>query len=232
MKLTNTQIQELYKFTRKHYVEHYDVQTELVDHLANDIEEIWVAQPLLSFEGARDKSFKKFGVFGFMNVVEAKQKQLSKRYNKIIWKFMKEWFSLPKIILTFAIFMLFYTLLSLQINEFYFLGIMMILAIIDVFLASKLTKRAKKRFLEKNKKFLLEEIIFRTGAFSSLLIFSNFFHFSSLIDEVTSVFGKVLIASLVTLAIIYSYISLIVIPEKAEELLEETYPEYKLAKSL
>lgn len=41
MKLTPEQIQELYKFTRQHYVEHYDVQTELVDHLANDIEQIW-----------------------------------------------------------------------------------------------------------------------------------------------------------------------------------------------
>ena len=38
MKLTEEQIQQLYKFTRQHYVEHYDVQTELVDHLANDIE--------------------------------------------------------------------------------------------------------------------------------------------------------------------------------------------------
>jgi len=39
MKLTKNQIDELYKFTRKHYVYHYDVQSELVDHLANDIEE-------------------------------------------------------------------------------------------------------------------------------------------------------------------------------------------------
>jgi hypothetical protein len=49
MKLTETHIQELYKFTRKHYVYFYDVQSELVDHLANDIEDIWKAQPNLSF---------------------------------------------------------------------------------------------------------------------------------------------------------------------------------------
>ena len=41
MELTKNQIDELYKFTRKHYVYHYDVQSELVDHLANDIENIW-----------------------------------------------------------------------------------------------------------------------------------------------------------------------------------------------
>ncbi len=39
MKLTEAQIEELYAFTRKKYVEHYDVQTELVDHLATSIEE-------------------------------------------------------------------------------------------------------------------------------------------------------------------------------------------------
>ena len=46
MKLTKEQIQQLYKFTRQHYVEYYDVQTELVDHLANDIEQIWIAQQI------------------------------------------------------------------------------------------------------------------------------------------------------------------------------------------
>ena len=90
MKLTDNNISELYKFTRKHFVEHYDVQTELVDHLANDIEAIWEENPNLSFEKARDKSFKKFGVFGFMNVVEEKHKQVGKRYRKVLWTLFKE----------------------------------------------------------------------------------------------------------------------------------------------
>ena len=79
MKLTAEQIQQLYKFTRQHYVEHYDMQTELVDHLANDIEQIWQEQPKLSFEQARDMSFKKFGVFGFMDVVGERAKVLNKK---------------------------------------------------------------------------------------------------------------------------------------------------------
>ena len=75
MKLTETNIEDLYKFTRQHYVYFYDVQTELVDHLANDIENIWIEKPNLSFEQARDTSFKKFGIFGFMDVIESRQKQ-------------------------------------------------------------------------------------------------------------------------------------------------------------
>ena len=74
MKLTQKQIQNLYKFTRQHYVYWYDLQSELVDHLANDIEDIWKKEPNLSFEKAKEKAFKKFGIFGFMDVIEKKTK--------------------------------------------------------------------------------------------------------------------------------------------------------------
>ena len=73
---------------------HYDLQTELVDHLANDIEAVWEENSNLSFNKARDLSFKKFGVFGFMDVVSERQKIMNKRYMKILWSFAKEWFTL------------------------------------------------------------------------------------------------------------------------------------------
>ena len=232
MKLTAPHIEELYKFTRKHFVEHYDVQSELVDHLANDIEEIWEVKPQLSFQEARDMSFKKFGIFGFMDVISAKQKQLSKKYTKILWRFMKQWFTIPKIFLTLLIFTVFYTLLDLKVNENIFLSLMLCLASVDVFFAHKLVKKTKKRFKEKERKYMLEEMIFRTGAFNSIIIFSNFFQLSHFMDNILSVWAKCLLAGLITLAIIFSYITLIVIPQKAEELLEETYPEYKMVKNL
>ncbi len=112
MKLTENHIKQLYKFTREHFVYHYDVQTELVDHLANDIEQTWEAKPQLTFEQARDVSFKKFGVFGFMNVVDKKQKAMGKKYWKIILQFAKDWFQLPKIVATFAIFSLLFQCLD------------------------------------------------------------------------------------------------------------------------
>lgn len=232
MQLTQNHIDELYKFTRKHYVEHYDVQTELVDHLANDIEEIWETQPHLSFEQARDKSFKKFGIFGFMDVVDAKQKQLSKRYYKILFTRMKEWFSIPKIIITATIFIFFYFLMSLNISSIYLSGLMIVLAIIDAFLAQKLNNKAKNNFKEKGKKYLLEDLIYRVSAFSSIIVFSNIFHLSNFLKHSDSIYFKIIISTLITVAILYSYVALIIIPKKAEELLQETYPEYKMIKNL
>jgi hypothetical protein len=211
MKLTKTHIAELYKFTRKHYVYHYDVQTELVDHLANDIEVIWEVQPHLSFQEACDKSFK----------------QLSKRYTKVLLKFMKEWLSIPKLFLTLLIFTFFYILVGFKINENVIDVFLILLTIIQIFLASKLIKKANKRFKDKKRKYLLEEMIFRTGSLNSILLFSSFLQFSNFSNGITSLWGKCFFSGLITVAIIFSYVSLIIVPQKAEALLQENYPEYK-----
>ncbi|MGY0408553.1 MAG: hypothetical protein ACWIPJ_09410 [Polaribacter sp.] len=232
MKLTQTQIQKLYKFTRKHYVEHFDVQTELVDHLANDIEEIWKENPILSFEEARDKSFKKFGIFGFMEVIEAKQKQLEKRYYKILWRYVKEWFTVLKISVTAVIFMVLFLLTSSKLSKFFFVGIVLILSAVDIILVHQLTRKSKKRLQQKNKKWLLESIIFRTGSSSSGVLFCVFFQISLHVRTGIPMYAKLLLSGFITFAIIYSYVTLVIIPKKAEELLEETYPEYKLSRTL
>ena len=83
MKVNESQIIELYTFVQNHFVIWYDLQSELVDHLANDIESIWQEQPNLSYEEARDRAFKKFGVFGFMMVVDQRQKSMGKRIEGI-----------------------------------------------------------------------------------------------------------------------------------------------------
>jgi len=231
MKLTPEQIQELYKFTRQHYVYHYDVQTELVDHLANDIEQIWEEQPNLSFGRARDISFKKFGVFGFMDVIEEKQKAMNKRYRKILLRFVKEWFVLPKIILTGLIFMVFFTVLQLTLAKEIILGSLFLLAFVDMFYLIKNRKKGKKRKRKKEKIFLLEAMIGETRNGFSFLMVVNVFNLINLSDlnfSTLSVYWILLMSVCLTLICIVFYIIGFVMPKKAEELLIEAYPEYKL----
>ncbi len=154
MKLTETQIAELYKFTRIHFVEHYDVQTELVDHLANDIESLWQETPNVSLEEARDKSFKKFGVFGFMDVIEAKQKQMNKRYWKIILRFAKEWFTLPKVVTTTLVFLSIFFFLKIQFSEYILLGTLFIFVVFDLINQFRNRKTQKEKRQKKEKIFL------------------------------------------------------------------------------
>lgn len=232
MKLTETQIQALYKFTRQHYVYHYDVQSELVDHLANDIEQIWVAEPHLSFEQARDKSFKKFGVFGFMDFIESKQKQMNKRYWKIIWRFMKEWFAIPKVILTLFIFISIFLLLRIPFADYIILGLLVCAMIVELIAVYKIRKKKKKN---KEKTFLLEAMIRTSKNGYSGLIFVNIFNFANLTRtdfSQYSIYIQIGFAIVFTLLIILFQVSHYVLPQKAEELLQEIYPEYKFVKNM
>lgn len=235
MKLTASQIENLYKFTRQHYVYHYDVQSELVDHLANDIEDIWVIQPALSFEEARDKSFKKFGIFGFMDVIEAKQKQMNKRYWKILLRFVKEWFTLPKITITVLIFLSVLGLIQIPIADYIILGALSIGVISEVFMIYKIRKQHKEKEKNNEKIFLLEDMIGSTKYGYTGFVFINLFNFINLSRfdfSGLALHWQFLISAIITLLIILFYVSNYVIPEKAEELLQETYPEYKLVKNL
>ncbi|PQJ68901.1 hypothetical protein [Polaribacter butkevichii] len=232
MQLTQSHIEELYKFTRKHYVYHYDVQTELVDHLANDIESIWVAQPQLSFDDARDASFKKFGIFGFMDVVESRQKAMNKRYWKIILRFAKEWFTVPKIVVTSAIFLTFYLALSLPFSIYVLMAAILGLAIHEMIKTAITRRKHKIKVKKKENIFLLEAMIGETRSTFTLITFVNLFNIINLtqIDFNTlNNYWLLFIAALATFFAITSYITSIIIPQKAEELLRETYPEYKIS---
>lgn len=227
--LTENQIQELYVFTRQHFVEHYDLQTELVDHLANDIEHMWLENPKLSFEDAKNKAFKKFGIFGFMDAIEQKQRAIGKRYRKVLWQYVKQWFQLPKVITTFMIFLFFYTTIQGKVGKYVFIASIIVLVSIEFYYAFKLKKVAKQRFKANGKKWMLEEMIFNAAAMGNILVCSNVPNFLNYVlkDSVTQM-QAMLIALFLTITVIYSYVTLFVLPAKADELLNAHYPEYKL----
>ena len=229
MKITATQITELYAFTRQHFVEHYDVQTELVDHLANDIEHIWKAHPALSFQEARTMSFKKFGVFGFMDVVAQKQKAMNQHYWTILLRFAKEWFSLPKIVSTLLLFLIFYTLLQFSFAKEIILIALGVLVLLNGYILFKNRHREKNK--KKDKVFLLESMIGSSRNGISFISLINLFNLGTTFDIpffTLEMYWQVLIAFIATLLCILYYITAVVMPSKAEELLAETYPEYKM----
>lgn len=100
MKLSEEQIERLFKFVESKYVDYYDVQVELVDHLASAIEEKISEEPKKEFEVALREVYRSFGVMGFSALVMAKQDAMSKERMRLWWKEFKSWFALPKIVLT------------------------------------------------------------------------------------------------------------------------------------
>tara|TARA_R110000751_G_scaffold121392_6_gene221907 strand:- start:1921 stop:2610 length:690 start_codon:yes stop_codon:yes gene_type:complete len=229
MKIKETQIEDLYAFTRQHFVEHYDLQTELVDHLANDIETIWIEKPKISYEEARDMAFKKFGIFGFMDVASKRQKAMGKRYNNYLWLEFIEWFTFPKLIITLSICLGLYVALSFNFVSYVLITVYSIITIWSFYKSIQLNRQFKRRKKISKKKWMLEEIIFKQAGVSGLLLMSQLPSLHRFLNVSLLSNGMITIVSICsTLIILWMYISFELLPNKAEELLNDTYPEFSL----
>lgn len=224
MKLTNTQIEKLYQFTRQHYVEWYDVQTELVDHLANGIEQQWETKPNIPFDDALQNEFKKFGVFGFMELLEERTKSLNKKYFKLVWGMFKQFFRIPQILSVTTLFISIYLGFKfLPKSEWVYLFLGLAFFTVIIIRLFKLKKIKEQRFKKTQKKWLFEEQILSAGnivSFSSLLIHIPI-HTASDTYNIIMLF-------IITCFIVLDYIMIFVLPSKVDELLEKQYPEYNL----
>ena len=227
MRKTNPEeIEQLYEFTRRHYVEYYDVQTELVDHLASAMEKNWEQEQQLSFEENLQREFSKFGVFGFMEVVERKSNAMGKRYFRLIWREMRQQLLDARVvfsgilIFTAIIFLLRYQNFALITSAaaLYF-GVLWF-QIIKSFKVLKRKKRSGQRI------FLLESAILNT---------ISYFQFTYLPFQILYLNDLDLSINLVQIAvalffvfmIFASYICIYVLPLKRDEILTEYYPELK-----
>jgi len=126
-KITPEEIDQLFDFCRKHYVNQYDLQIELVDHLASDIENRWEQDPELSFKQALNQTYKDFGISGFSKIKCESEKALRKKYNHLFWAFTAGYFKFPKIMMTLAFTFLLFFILKLIQNDGLFIGIYVLL---------------------------------------------------------------------------------------------------------
>ncbi|KAA5534112.1 hypothetical protein [Paenimyroides baculatum] len=154
MELSAEQIEQLFDFTKKHFVEYYDVQVELVDHLANAIEDQWKENPNILFEDALQTEFKKFGIFGFTGLVEQKQVALQNHYWRLIKKELIDFFSIPKIIFSAALFYILFQIFA-NPNEWmvandYVILISIVAITVAVFVYQKISFKTPKKWLIQN----------------------------------------------------------------------------------
>ena len=93
----------------------------------------------------------------------------------------------------------------------------------------KLKQQQKKRFEVSQKKWLLEDMIFTQSGITNILVFLQFFQFRDIVNTFQNNSLVIMgFALLFTIIVLLSYISMVVMPNKAEELLKDTYPEYVL----
>jgi hypothetical protein len=232
MKLTIQQIDQLYVFTRQHYVEWYDLQSELVDHLANAIEQVWEQNPNSTFGEILNTEFQKFGVFGFMDVVEERQKYLRNKYLRIVRSNLKAFFTLSKIIFTVTF--------TLSVFVFFkefdissdFVVSLYVLLLGFAFVRILITKFKRKQETHSlKKKWMFEEILNQFGGLGTAIVIPLNFALHLLNHKqgfLSDTFFIALMSIILVVTSLFIYLMFVVIPSKSKEYLAQTYPEFYL----
>ncbi|MDQ6761070.1 MAG: hypothetical protein M3015_00410 [Bacteroidota bacterium] len=227
---TKDQIEYLFAFCRKHSVHYYDVQVELVDHLANAVEHEMQNDSKITFEKAVEKVHRSFGFSGFAPLVAEKMKLTKKQNKRLFWSLFKSQFEWPKILAFFILTFTFASILShevINIKHFIFL-IFCAGAITLSFACLRFHYFAKKT----EKKFLLIDFSHVTWLLFLPLNLVNIIGFSHAI----SVISKVPVTILIPCVSVFMSLYIIVFAAAMQTLsalkktLYKTYPEvFKLA---
>jgi len=224
-KLSAEQIDQLYLFVQNNGVHYYDLQTELVDHLANHIESQWKSNQNPDFEAALSFAYSGFSDDGFPSLVKLRKEALGKRYVKLVTKGFIAFFTPPAILVTVALLFGWYYLFRFDKEIFGVLFAAMQMAVLAWVLYQR--NKIKKKAEITGRKWLFEELIYSSAivlaymGFSFQIVRLCFMKYT--VDFFT--YGIPLVVTVLTLN---SYIGTFMIPSRAEEYLRDTYPEYDL----
>ncbi|WP_026038743.1 hypothetical protein [Myroides injenensis] len=217
-KLTNQEIKVLHQFVQKHYVEYYDVEVELVDHLANGIEKQWEEDNQLPFEQALNIEFKKFGIFGFSDLVSMKTQNITLSYIKILLRELKKFFSWYKILITIALFGVIYISMHYLSQNFAVrdIGDVFIVCVF-IFMISWLLYnyiQTKKEAKNENKRWLLNKVKSQFIAFPTIMFFVYFRFFFSIMHQSIFTISLLMLITLLWGFLSISFISPLIDKEK------------------
>ena len=166
--ITEEQLNHLYKFCRKHYVQYYDVQAELVDHLSSAIEDRMAANKSLGFEQALDQVYASFGIKGFADIVEANIKLVKKKSRSERKVLFLSYFTIPKLAFTVFIYLLLLTI-GYSVPPYYKQHVLLCAALIVIFFEISSMIRTYRMFRSQKQQLLA------TTERWSVLAYSGFF---------------------------------------------------------
>jgi len=233
-KLTEEEIDQLFGFCQKHFVPEYDLQIELVDHLASGIEVQWLENPSLPFPVALNNTFNKFGIFGFSKIKTQKEKELYQKYRHLFWQYTLEFYKLPKIIMTFAITLLLFSIYRV-INNFYWVTVPIFVSILifDLLYLFWIYPRKYKIKTAEGKSFVLINYLKSRQVGINLVLqiplqgiqLLDHFNYSYLNNHTLMFISSLLLVSLGILLYVY----FIVLPVKIREHFTEQFPQFVIS---
>ena len=227
--LTDQEILRLFTFVEKKGVKYIDVQHEIVDHLASDIELSKEVYPKFNFDEHINLAFNKFPK-DFRKLIRSKEKSMNRYWQKRTMSYIKSYFKLPT--LAFSSLLYFSIVLgTLHLGKPFIVPVLgfMTLAIIYTLVKSYTNSNIRT----KEKKYLV--IRMYLGQTTTMLFLPicllNIFHVFNLkdIDAISQSWFVYLLTGLVVFTLMWCHASLKVFPKMLQQEIETKYPYLTLA---
>ena len=222
MQLSKDQIDQLFAFTKKKMVHWHDLQVEIVDHLAERIEEEMNADSKLGFDAALAKVYAGFGIFGFAKIVQERENKLHTLGKRNFLNKLLQQLSWPTLMRTICIFLVVYlatTSLS-QIQYGYTAAAALVISVVALLYRDKVLYKVKKKLVMLYNPFDFISIIFFQ------LELNIIFHFLFDQGEIASQPIKYpLLIAIVSSVCIYAFIAQYLIKNELKNEAKKLYPE-------
>lgn len=228
--ITPEETEELFNLCEKYGVFFYDVQIELVDHMASLIEEQWEKDPEISFQQGLKNAVLSFGKSNFTKVTREKEKEVNRKYNLLLWKYFIEFYKWPKLLITIV-----FTLGLLLFFEFFnqtktimliYWGLVMVgfaFYLIRIFPKYKIKGKSGELFLLAARQ---SQVMYISIILLQLpLITNNVFKLNE-IDSINNVFILAAISFFIVFFSILLYDNTFLLSKKIKEHFEEQFPEF------
>ncbi len=230
-KLTEEQVAKLFAFCQKNEIYAFDLQIEIVDHLASSIEEQWQGNPELTFGWALKNALDKFGKTRLKKLEHKLRRQLKQNFNRILFSYLLEYFRWPKIVITVIVFLSIFTLLQFTNNNFRILLFISIpVSLFSIYYHFFIFPKKFDINITNNKTFelidYLKNINARIGSVAQLpfilLIASN----DAGMRSSNTIKMEILIAFLFSLLLVFFYGHFFFLPQKIREYFFRNYSEF------
>ena len=222
MQLSKDQIDQLFAFTKKKMVHWHDLQVEIVDHLAERMEEEMIADTKLSFDAALAKVYAGFGIFGFAKIVQERENSLYSLGKRNFSKKMLQQLSWPTFLRTFCIFLILYlatTSLS-QIQFGYTAAAALVIGAVALLYRDKVLFKAKKKLV-----MLYNPFDFISAIFFQLELNIIFYFLFDQRGIASQPIKYPLVIAIVSSVCIYAFIAQYLIKNELKNEAKKLYPE-------
>lgn len=221
--LNKDEINLLFEFVRSKYVRFIDVQYEIVDHLATGIEEQLAKNENISFEQALSNEYAKFPITGFSNIIQEKSSSLSKYWQKRIFKYLLDFLTPPKLVISLVLMFLIY-----NISNFILIYILFpLIALVSFAVGIKIALKQRNKIYEKY--LVLSSYYGSVIGIYNILFYVGLSIFYLDNPMVISSWGKAFFSFFVVIYIIYSQGILFNFPKMLQEELHQKYAHLKIA---